>query len=71
MIKVKQEKVWQFTGFHSNVGKTFVGLASSTLKESRYSKRKTFAFRRKSAKTVKLFSYLTFVIYSIYAFYDQ
>ena len=58
-------KVLQFTGFHSNVGKTFAGYASSVLKVLKKAIAqkihwKTFAFCRKSTRTKKLFSRLTF-----------
>ena len=36
--KLSERKVSRFTGFHSNVGKALMGLASSVLKESRCSK---------------------------------
>ena len=36
--KLSERKILRFTGFHSNVGKTFTDFTSSVLKESHHSK---------------------------------
>ena len=72
-MKVTQEKVSWFTGFCHNVGKTFAVLFLTRMKKTlcmyigtqNDTSGKTFMFCRKSAKTVKDFSSLTFIIYSI------
>ena len=65
MTKVKQEKSFVV---HWISGKTFAELILSVLKVLKKAiaqkiHSKIFAFHRKSAKTIKLFSCLTFVAY--------
>ena len=72
-MKVTQEKVSWFIGFCHNAGKTFAVLFLTRMKKTlcmyigtqNDTSGKTFMFCRKSAKTVKDFSSLTFIVYSI------
>ena len=68
MIKVKQRKVLQFTGFLPIVGKAFAVFASSVLKVLPLLKvfiGRTFTIHQKSAKTTKLFFQVVFVVYDM------
>ena len=58
-------KVLQFAEFHSEVGKTFTGLVSSLLKERKQAIDSLGKLSCFVVKSAKLFSRLTFVIYSI------
>ena len=60
-------KVLWFTGFHSNVGKTFASLVSSKFKvlKKAISQKVHQENFRVLVKIVKLFSHLTYVVYGI------
>ena len=58
--KFIKRKILQFTGFHSNIGKTFAGLAPSVLKESLCSKDSTGKFFRSLTKICETFLPLNF-----------
>ena len=64
----------QFTGFHSNLGKTFVGFASSVLKVPQRAfahkiHRENFRVLSKIHENRKHFCRSTFIVYGKYTIY--
>ena len=63
--KLHERKASRFTGCYPNVGKTFCSFGFICVKSDAIAQsicRKTFKIHRKSVKTAKLFSHVTFII---------